>query len=332
MAQGQQVKKVSFCEDETKQSDEASGTHTRSKDEEHLPAPSRLPSFSKGVKNWLLTYWPLLLLFAGMVAYQTKLFGHYGEIYVNERLRKAAEASIKFGEVQTEILKHGDGKAVAAGDWTSLRIGGYREDGTLFWNTYLDRAKSFTFQTGQPDTGKIIPGLDSGTIGLTVGSKAVLTIPPDLAYGERGKRSWGIRPWAILKFEIDVLSRSDTAPHEPIKKAKAPEKIEKKEKVREEEIQQAPPEEGKDDPQTLTAVLSSIGVQSWEAVLMKQGFVSINDFQYLENESDLPQEIPLFTRRKLVAYAKKQHKKQDNGEPAVEHDETCDEADDTCNA
>jgi FKBP-type peptidyl-prolyl cis-trans isomerase FkpA len=62
-------------------------------------------------------------------------------------------------------------------------------------------AEPFSFQL---DAGKVIKGWEEGVIGMRVGGKRRLTIPPELAYGKRG--AGGVIPAdATLIFEIELL-------------------------------------------------------------------------------------------------------------------------------
>lgn len=73
-------------------------------------------------------------------------------------------------------------------------------DGTKF-DSSLDRNKPFDFVVG---VGQVIKGWDEGIIQLKKGQKAVLTCPPDFAYGARGVPGV-IPPNSVLVFEVELL-------------------------------------------------------------------------------------------------------------------------------
>jgi peptidylprolyl isomerase len=64
-----------------------------------------------------------------------------------------------------------------------------------------DRGSTFKFPLGK---GKVIPGWDRGVIGMKVGGRRRLTIPPDLAYGKRGAGGV-IGPDETLVFVVDLI-------------------------------------------------------------------------------------------------------------------------------
>lgn len=72
-----------------------------------------------------------------------------------------------------------------------------------------NRGQTFDFQIGQ---GRVIRGWDKGLIGLCVGAKATLVIPPEMGYGARGAGG-DIPGGATLNFDVEVVSVSDTAPN-----------------------------------------------------------------------------------------------------------------------
>jgi peptidylprolyl isomerase len=129
-----------------------------------------------------------------------------------------AEASPAGGEeiittdsgLQYVVLERGDGPVPQAGEIVAVHYRGTLEDGTEFDNSY-DRGQPFAFPLGQ---GRVIAGWDEGIALLTVGSKARLIIPPDLAYGEQGAGGV-IPPNATLIFEVELVSVQPGSPAAP---------------------------------------------------------------------------------------------------------------------
>eukprot|EP01043_Picozoa_sp_COSAG02_P000727 COSAG02_NODE_14_length_56855_cov_512.793661_8_plen_139_part_00 len=63
------------------------------------------------------------------------------------------------------------------------------------------RNKTFTFRVGAK---QVIPGWDQGVVGMCVGEKRTLTIPPHLGYGNDDRPK--IPPQSTLVFRIELLA------------------------------------------------------------------------------------------------------------------------------
>jgi len=103
-------------------------------------------------------------------------------------------------ELKIEDLKVGTGSAVKSGDTVVMHYKGTLLDGTKFDSSY-DHGTPFETQIG---VGRVIKGWDEGVPGMKVGGKRRLTIPSDLAYGERGAGG-SIPPNSPLIFEVELL-------------------------------------------------------------------------------------------------------------------------------
>ena len=94
----------------------------------------------------------------------------------------------------------GTGAEAVAGKSVTVNYTGTLTNGTKFDSSY-DRNQPFTFQLG---SGQVIKGWDEGVVGMKVGGKRKLTIPPSLGYGSQATGS--IPPNSTLIFEIQLVS------------------------------------------------------------------------------------------------------------------------------
>lgn len=78
-----------------------------------------------------------------------------------------------------EIQKEGTGPAVKSGDIVSVDYRGMFTNGTVFDESYK-RGQPFEFTV---DGNMVIKGWDEGLLGMKVGEKRRLTVPPSLGYG-----------------------------------------------------------------------------------------------------------------------------------------------------
>jgi peptidylprolyl isomerase len=101
-------------------------------------------------------------------------------------------------EVKIEDLVVGTGATARNGLTLTVNYTGTLTDGTVFDSSI--GAKPFEFMLGR---GHVIAGWDKGLVGMKVGGKRTLIIPPELGYGPQG--TGAIPPDATLIFEVDLL-------------------------------------------------------------------------------------------------------------------------------
>ena len=102
---------------------------------------------------------------------------------------------------QTDLTL-GTGPTVVAGNRVNVNYSLWLYNATAADNKgTFEESGTFPFTVG---AGQAIKGFDQGLIGMAVGGKRRLIVPPSLAYGSTG--SGKIPPNATLVFEIELLS------------------------------------------------------------------------------------------------------------------------------
>lgn len=95
--------------------------------------------------------------------------------------------------------KVGSGALAAKDKTVKVHYVGKFPDGKVFDSSRDKSPISFTLGAGE-----VIQGWDRGIVGMRVGGKRRLVIPPALGYGDKGHPA-GIPPGATLIFEIELL-------------------------------------------------------------------------------------------------------------------------------
>ena len=114
--------------------------------------------------------------------------------------RQKPEIDFPEGDVPTELvitaLIEGDGAEAKAGDTVSTHYVGVALASGKVFDSSFERGQKATF----PLTG-VIKGWTQGLAGKTVGSRVLLVIPQDLAYGAEGQGD----AKGDLAFVVDIL-------------------------------------------------------------------------------------------------------------------------------
>lgn len=90
------------------------------------------------------------------------------------------------------------------GDTLVMNYTGRLTDGTVFDSNVdpkFGHVQPFEFKLG---AGQVIKGWDEGLVGMKVGEKKTLTIPPEKGYGSAGAGA-AIPPNATLIFDVELL-------------------------------------------------------------------------------------------------------------------------------
>jgi FKBP-type peptidyl-prolyl cis-trans isomerase len=100
----------------------------------------------------------------------------------------------------------GTGAVAKSGDELTVDyVGALYKNGKVFdasWSHGGPKGVPFQFQLG---VGDVIKGWDEGVVGMRVGGRRELIIPPSLGYGKKGSPP-SIPPNATLIFVIDLLA------------------------------------------------------------------------------------------------------------------------------
>jgi len=103
--------------------------------------------------------------------------------------------------LKIEDLKEGSGPQAITSDTVRVNYIGRTVDGKEFDSSCREGREPFEFQLG---AGQVIPGWDSGIVGMRVGGIRRLIIPARLAYGDRSP-SPDIPPNSALIFDVELL-------------------------------------------------------------------------------------------------------------------------------
>jgi FKBP-type peptidyl-prolyl cis-trans isomerase len=97
-------------------------------------------------------------------------------------------------------IKVGTGAEAKSGQHVTVDYTGWLTSGKKF-DSSVGTGRPFGFALGG---GQVIKGWDEGVVGMKVGGKRQLRIPPDLAYGQKGYPG-AIPPSATLIFDVQLV-------------------------------------------------------------------------------------------------------------------------------
>ncbi len=99
-----------------------------------------------------------------------------------------------------EDIKVGSGKSAAPGDSVTVEYTGTLTDGSVF-DSNAGSGEGFPLVLGG---GQVIKGWDNGLVGMKVGGKRRLIIPPDMGYGDQAAPGGKIPPGSTLVFTVEL--------------------------------------------------------------------------------------------------------------------------------
>jgi FKBP-type peptidyl-prolyl cis-trans isomerase FklB len=120
-----------------------------------------------------------------------------GQKFLDENKKKEGVVTLSSG-LQYKIVKEGEGAVPSETDKVTVHYTGTLISGKVF-DSSVQRGKPAQF----PVNG-VIPGWTEALKLMKAGSKWMLYIPPQLAYGEQGVS--GIDPNSVLIFEVELIS------------------------------------------------------------------------------------------------------------------------------
>lgn len=141
------------------------------------------------------------------VAIQTRLEAGKNKVeeldgYVQQLLNEYKQGKLNMytseSGLSLVVLEAGKGDKYTNGEMVTTHYYGFLDNGTMFDNSF-SRGKPLKFKLGNKN---VIPGWEEGFTYLQRQSKALLVIPPDLAYGQ--EQVGTIPPGSTLYFYIET--------------------------------------------------------------------------------------------------------------------------------
>jgi peptidylprolyl isomerase len=115
------------------------------------------------------------------------------------------EAAPNREQIDIQDVTVGDGPVAQSGQTVAVQIAAYRADtGAKLTATWDDpEPRPFTFAFGN---GEILPGIELGLEGMTVGSRRQVAVPYLMAFGDAGNPDFGLPEKTDMVLIIDLVA------------------------------------------------------------------------------------------------------------------------------
>ena len=104
--------------------------------------------------------------------------------------------------LHVRVLEEGSGPTIQKGHQIEVNYLGQTWNGRVFDSSFR-RGETTSFPIG---VGMVIEGWDQTLVGKNVGSRLLVSIPPEKGYGSRGNPRAGIWGTDTLVFVVDLVS------------------------------------------------------------------------------------------------------------------------------
>jgi len=125
---------------------------------------------------------------------------HYGEFEPEEISGDGfvkTPSGLSYKEVEI-----GTGAQPQSGNTVTTHYSGFLLDGGVPFDSSYERRSPLSFKVG---VGQVIKGWDEALLGMKIGGRRLLVIPPELGYGAKGAGGGLIPGGATLVFYVELL-------------------------------------------------------------------------------------------------------------------------------
>lgn len=135
----------------------------------------------------------------GVSLFVVGFFFLFGQAAVSLFSKNTANKLAQNTKLMTQDIVVGTGEEAVSGSTVVVHYVGRFTSGQVF-DSSVERNEPFQFVLG---SGQVIKGWDEGLVGMRVGGKRIISVPPELGYG---MQDYGPIPGgSTLIFEVELL-------------------------------------------------------------------------------------------------------------------------------